>query len=95
MSDLSAVPTLREGGFDVVLGSTRGLVAPPGLPAGIADALRAAVAAAAANADPAWTAEAERLNLPLRPMEAEAQRRLFLREDARLRALWARRPWRE
>ena len=89
----AAVPTLREGGFDVVLGSTRGLVAPPGLPAGVADALRAAVAAA--NADPAWTAEAERLNLPLRPMEAEAQRRLFLREDARLRALWASRPWRE
>ena len=58
----------------------------------IADALRAAVAAA--NADPAWTAEAERLNLPLRPMAAEAQRRLFLREDARLRAPWARRPWR-
>ena len=39
--------------------------------------------------------EAERLNLSLRPMEAEAQRRLFLQEDARLRALWARRPWRE
>ena len=77
----------------MVLGSTRGLVAPPGLPAGIADALRAAVAAT--NADPAWTAEAERLNLPLRPMAAEAQRRLFLQEDARLRALWARRPWRE
>jgi hypothetical protein len=57
------------------------------------DALRAAVAAA--NADPAWIAETERLNLPRRPMTAEAQQALFLSEDARLRAVWARKPWRE
>jgi tripartite-type tricarboxylate transporter receptor subunit TctC len=90
---VAAVPTLKEQGFDVVLGSTRGLVAPPNLPAEIRDALRAAVAAA--NADPAWIAEAERLNLPLRPMTAEAQRQLFFDEDARLRAFWSRKPWRE
>jgi tripartite-type tricarboxylate transporter receptor subunit TctC len=87
------VPTLREQGIDVVAGSTRGLVAPAGLPAEMRDALRAAVAAA--NADPAWIAEAERLNLPRRPMTAEAQQALFLSEDARLRAVWARKPWRE
>jgi len=91
-SGTPAVPTLREQGFDVVLGSTRGLVAPPNLPAEMRDALRAAVAAA--NADPAWIAEAERLNLPRRPMTAEAQQQLFLEEDARLRALWSRKPWR-
>lgn len=89
----AAVPTLKEQGFDVVLGSTRGLVAPPNLPAEIRDALRAAVAAA--NADPAWIAEAERLHLPLRPMTAEAQRQLFFDEDARLRAFWSPKPWRE
>jgi tripartite-type tricarboxylate transporter receptor subunit TctC len=89
----AAVPTLKEQGFDVLLGSTRGLVAPPNLPAEVRDALRAAVAAA--NADPAWIAEAERLNLPLRPMTAEAQQQLFVNEDARLRALWSRKPWRE
>jgi len=89
----AAVPTLKEQGFDVVLGSTRGLVAPPNLPADMRDALRAAVAAA--NADPDWIAEAARLNLPLRPMTADAQQRLFLEEDARLRGLWSRRPWRE
>lgn len=92
-SGTGAVPTMREQGFAVLGASTRGLVAPPGLPAPIRDALRAAVAAA--NADPGWIAEAERLNLPLRPMTAEAQQRLFLDEDARLRALWARKPWRE
>ncbi|WP_426959391.1 Bug family tripartite tricarboxylate transporter substrate binding protein [Muricoccus radiodurans] len=87
------VPTLREQGFDVLQGSTRGLVAPPNLPAEFRDRLRAAVTAT--NADPEWQREAERLNLPLRPMTAEAQEELFLSEDRRLRALWARRPWRE
>ena len=89
----ASVPTFRELGVAVLGGSTRGLVAPPNLPAAIRDELRAAVAAA--NADPAWIADATRLNLPLRPMPAEAQERLFLEEDARLRAIWARRPWRD
>jgi tripartite-type tricarboxylate transporter receptor subunit TctC len=89
----AAVPTFREQGFQVIGGSTRGLVAPPNLPAQIEDALRSAIAAA--NADPEWIAEADRLNLPRRAMSAEAQQRLFLEEDAKLRGLWARRPWRE
>lgn len=87
------VPTFKEEGFAVVQGSTRGLVAPPNLPAGIRDALRAAVAAA--NADPDWIAEADRINLPRRAMSAEAQEKLFLEQDAQLRAIWARRPWRD
>lgn len=89
----AAVPTFRDQGVAVLGGSTRGVVAPPNLPAAIRDRLRQAVTAA--NADPAWIADAERLNLPLRPMTAEAQERLFLDEDTRLRALWARKPWRE
>lgn len=88
-----SVPTFRDQGIAVLGGSTRGLVAPPNLPAAFRDPLRAAVAAA--NADAAWKAEAQRLNLPLRPMSAEAQERLFFDEDARLRALWARKPWRD
>ena len=87
------VPTFREQGFAVLGASTRGLVAPANLPAEIRDALRAAVAAA--NADAGWIADADRLNLPRRAMTAEAQQQLFLEEDARLRALWARKPWRE
>lgn len=88
-----SVPTFRDLGFAVIGGSTRGLVAPPNLPAEIRDPLRAAIAEA--NADPAWIAAATRLNLPLRPMTAQAQERLFLDEDARLRAIWARKPWRD
>jgi tripartite-type tricarboxylate transporter receptor subunit TctC len=87
------VPTMREQGFAVEQGSTRGLVAPPNLPAEIRDTLRAAVAAV--NADPEWIAAAERVNLPLRPMSAAAQQALFLEQDAQLRALWARKPWRD
>jgi len=92
-SGTAAVPTFRDQGFAVLGGSTRGMVAPPNLPAGMRDTLRHAVTEA--NADPAWIAEATRLNLPLRPMTAEAQERLFLEEDARLRAIWARKPWRD
>lgn len=92
-SGTSEVPTMREQGFAVEQGSTRGLVAPPNLPAGIRDALRAAIAAV--NADPEWIAAAERVNLPLRPMSAEAQQALFLDQDAQLRALWGRKPWRD
>ncbi|UFN48274.1 tripartite tricarboxylate transporter substrate binding protein [Roseomonas sp. OT10] len=88
-----SVPTLREQGIAITAGSTRGLVAPPGIPAEIRDRLRQAVAAA--NADPGWIADADRINLPRRPMTAEAQEALFLEEDKRLRARWARSPWRE
>lgn len=92
-SGTAEVPTMHEQGFAVEQGSTRGLVAPPNLPAEIRDTLRAAVAAA--NADPDWIAAAERVNLPLRPMTAAAQQALFLEQDAVLRALWARKPWRD
>lgn len=87
------VPTFREQNVAMLGGSTRGLIAPPGLPPEMRDTLRRAIAAA--NADPAWIADATRLNMPLRPMTAEAQGQLFLDEDARLRALWARKPWRD
>jgi tripartite-type tricarboxylate transporter receptor subunit TctC len=86
------VPTFREQGFAVLGGSTRGLVGPPNLPSQFREPLRAAIAGA--NADAEWAAEAERLNLPRRPMSAADQEKLFLEEDARLRALWARKPWR-
>jgi tripartite-type tricarboxylate transporter receptor subunit TctC len=92
-SAAAEVPTFREQGFEVTGGSTRGFVAPSGLPAEIRDRLRAAFAAGLA--DPKWTAEAERLSLPLRIMNGEDQRSYYLSEDARLRALWQQKPWKE
>jgi len=87
------VPTFRDQGFDVLGGSTRGIVAPVALPAEMRDRLAAAFAAG--MADPGWRREAERLNLPLRIMSAEDQRSFFLAESARLHSLWQRRPWRD
>jgi tripartite-type tricarboxylate transporter receptor subunit TctC len=88
-----AVPTFRDQVFAVLGASARGLVAPPNLAPNVREPLRAAIAGA--NTNPIWMAEAERLNLPRRPMSAADQEKLFLDEDTRLRALWARKPWRD
>jgi tripartite-type tricarboxylate transporter receptor subunit TctC len=87
------VPTFREQGLDVVVGASRGIVAPPGLPAEIRRRLEAAFGAALA--DPDFLREAERLGLPLAPQIGEDFRRAVLTEDRELRDLWRRRPWRE
>ncbi len=86
------VPTFRDQGLDVLLGSARGIVGPPGIPAPVTAALRAAFAAT--FADPRFTADAERVALPLRPMLGDEYREMVLREGAAVRALFARRPWR-
>jgi tripartite-type tricarboxylate transporter receptor subunit TctC len=86
-------PTFREQGFPVEGGSARGIVGPPGLPAPIRTQLEAAFREA--MADPAFLAEAERLNLPLRPLTGDAYRDMMAKDLAALRALWQRRPWRE
>lgn len=86
-------PTFREQGIDMVAGSVRGVIAPPGLPDELRDRFRKAFAEALA--DPAFIAEAARLNMPLRPMTGDEQRAFFMADDAKLRALWQRKPWRE
>ena len=87
------VPTFIEQGFAVEGGSARGIVAPPGLPPDVAGRLREAFAAALE--DPVFLAEADRLNMPLRPLVGDNYRAFILANDATLRALWARQPWRE
>lgn len=87
------IATFREQGVDIVAGSTRGVIAPPGMPDALRDRLR--LAFAEALADPAWIREAARLSLPLRVLSGEEQRRVFLEDDAKLRALWRRSPWRD
>lgn len=86
------VPTFREQGLDVVIGSARGIVAPPGFPPEAARALEAAFAAA--FADPEFTAAADRISLPLRPLVGRAYRDMVLAEGETVRAMFARRPWR-
>jgi tripartite-type tricarboxylate transporter receptor subunit TctC len=86
------VPTFRDQGFDVMVGSSRGFVGPPGLPPAIQ--ARLVEALTATLADPTFLAEAERLGLPLQPRLGEAYRAAVLREDAAMRELYKRRPWR-
>jgi tripartite-type tricarboxylate transporter receptor subunit TctC len=86
------VPTFREQGFDVVVGSARGMVGPPGFPPEAARALEAAFAAAFADAN--FVRDAERVSLPLRPLVGREYRDMVLAEGETVRALFARRPWR-
>ncbi len=86
------VPTFREQGYDVVLGSARGIVGPPGIPADIVRTLTEAFAASLA--DPRFVADAERVSLPLRPLVGAEYRAMVLAEGETVRAMFARRPWR-
>ena len=86
------VPTFREQGFDVVIGSARGIVAPPGFPPEATRAMEAAFTAV--FADPRFTEEANRISLPLRPLVGKAYRDMVLAEGETVRAMYARRPWR-
>ncbi|MBP0447361.1 tripartite tricarboxylate transporter substrate binding protein [Roseomonas sp. SSH11] len=88
---MAEVPTFREQGLDVLGGSARGFVGPPGLPAEVTQALVAAFGAILA--DPAFLAEAERLNLPLRPLLGAAYRDTVEQEAAAARRLYERAPW--
>ena len=87
------VPTFGEQGVAVTGGSARGLVAPPGLPQAVREQLSAAIGAALA--DPAFLAEAGKLNLPLNPLVGDSYSRFVMANDAEAQALWQRRPWRE
>jgi tripartite-type tricarboxylate transporter receptor subunit TctC len=87
------IATYREGGVDLVFSAGRGIFGPPGLP----DTVRAQIeeAFAATFADPAWPEAAARAGLPLKPLVGAAYRDAALGGEAALRALWARRPWKE
>lgn len=87
------VPTLREGGYDVVASSQRGIIAPPGLPDDVRDRLVAGFGAALAS--PGFRADAARLDLPVVPVLGEAFRAQALAAAAHLETLWQRAPWRD
>lgn len=88
---MADVPTFREQGFDVLGGSARGFIAPPGLPKPILDQLVAGFAGLLADAE--FLAEAQTLNLPLRPILGDDYRKFVLAEAETVKALFSRRPW--
>ncbi|WP_419898779.1 Bug family tripartite tricarboxylate transporter substrate binding protein [Roseomonas sp. USHLN139] len=88
---MADVPTFREQGMDVLGGSARGFIAPPGLPQPVLDQLVAGFGKLLA--DPEFLAEAQTLNLPLRPIIGDDYRKFVLAEAETVKGLFARRPW--
>ena len=85
--------TFRELGLDIVMGASRGLVGPPGMPRAVTEALVSALDGA--MRDPGFVAEAQRQAMPLRPITGAAYRDYAAMVDGRTRQLWQASPWRE
>jgi len=85
------VPTFREQGLDVTIGSLRGFVGPKGIPPEITARLGEAIEAV--FADPAFVALAARTQQPLRLLRQAEYTRHLHESDAKFRSLWASRPW--
>jgi len=85
------LPTFREQGYDLVAGSARGIVAPPGIPDAIRTRLEAGFAAALA--DPDFLRDAQRVSLPLRPAVGAEYREMVAATDRMVQELWEMRPW--
>lgn len=90
-SAMAEVPTMREQGFDVLGGSARGFVAPPG----VAPEITARLITAFGNilTDREFLAEAQRLNLPLRPLLGDAYKAAVMTEAETAKTLYDRAPW--
>ena len=86
------VPTFREQGVDVVAGSSRGLVAPAGIDAGILKRLQDALAKAIN--DPEYKEAAIKAKVPLRYMGGEEYGAFLKATVEEMRAIWAATPWR-
>jgi tripartite-type tricarboxylate transporter receptor subunit TctC len=85
------VPTFREQGYDIVAGSSRGIVGPPELPDVIRNRLEQTFQAVLA--DPGFLRDAERVSLPLRPLVGPDYRRMVEQTDRTVQSLWQQRPW--
>lgn len=85
------IPTFREQGYDIVMGSMRGVGAPRGLPPAIRSALVKALAAAVA--DPEFQERARATHQPLRILGPEAFAAEIGQLDQEFRSLWRVQPW--
>lgn len=86
------VPTFREQGFDIVLGSGRGIAAP----AGVSPAILQIVARSVEQAvhDPEFIAKARENFVPLHFLGTSAFAQYLNDADREYRALWQSDPWR-
>ncbi|MDV6227470.1 tripartite tricarboxylate transporter substrate binding protein [Nitratireductor aquimarinus] len=85
------VPTFKEEGYDVIMGSMRGIAAPAGVPEDVVAKLEEALKAAVA--DPEFQTKAKEQHLALSYMNAAAYKAELESLDATFRELWETTPW--
>lgn len=85
------LPTFKEQGFDVSIGSLRGFVGPRGIPAPVVARLTAAIQKV--SKDPEYLEVARRTQQPLRMMFGEEYVAHLRDADRRFRAMWQAKPW--
>jgi tripartite-type tricarboxylate transporter receptor subunit TctC len=85
------VPTFREAGFPIEMGSERGLVAPKGLPPAVASKLEDAVAKVFKNPDFVDRVQQQYTEVMYQP--ADEWRARIAAAEAQFRKLWATKPW--
>jgi len=87
------VPTLREAGLDVIMGSERGIVVAKGTPAGVVERLRQAADRVAG--DPEFRRQARAQFTELDHLDGRTWRDRLAEADRRFRELWRVTPWSE
>lgn len=87
------VPTLKEQGYDLVIGSNRGIAAPSGVPDDIIDTLSQAIAAAMEEEE--FQAAADDQALPLYYLNPQDYQAAIDDMQERFQTLWDESPWSE
>ncbi|MBT55246.1 MAG: tripartite tricarboxylate transporter substrate binding protein [Mameliella sp.] len=85
------VPTFVGQGYDLTMGSQRGVAAPAGIPADVLAKLEEAIEKAIA--DPEFRAAAEKQRLPLQFIDSASFIEGMKRQDSDLRQIWNEEPW--
>mgnify|MGYP002040721553 FL=1 len=83
--------SFKELGVNLVFASERGIVAPKGLPADVADKLRKALGNVAAN--PEFQAQMKQQFTEMDYLDGPQWQERLKGDDTRLRAIWAKTPW--
>ena len=85
------VPTFKEQGYDIVMGSMRGMGAPAGTDPAIVKKLDAAVKAAIN--DPEFQQKAKQQKLPLAYMDSQSFKKVLEAQTKTFEQLWKEEPW--
>ncbi len=87
------VPTFKDQGVQMVAGSQRGIITPPGVPADINARLVQAFRIALAS--PEFLAEAAKVDMPISAKLGDDYRASVFAAESHLQRMWERSPWRD